>query len=764
VEELTLLREVAKTLFEEHMKLHPSPPGTATSAGTYAAALFHRMGLLPPLLQQPNFPREVLAGVMGGYLAGDVFTQVRSRTMPALKLDLGGAYAVSYHLTDSWSVYSADHSQVRHRDPQQLTTYLENIAQRLRRWWSGASGRPLSDADWKRLARTFAWVIASGDWLPHRPRTTSKNQGTKMVVGPITCARPLPFSLADLLISALHTGRVPKIVDAIRLVPRGRQQLREVELPTGRIVDPNIEDPIFAVAVERLRVQGDTSRTFEERDRLRGLMKGMSVAAASGLPVQVLEDEPSSKPKPILVWDPLDPRNSKSETTMTDIIERPGPWYYPPVAAAVTAAARLLLHLCRGAFEAAGGTVTYWDTDSVFVVATPLGGEIIPLAGGPGVNSSGLPGVMAFSFKQVLDIQWRIETAFSPYPAEVRPYTYNVAGDIPYRVDLPALLKTEPENQPPPEAAGFPVEGPFYDGNRPKRYRTYHIVRPGAHIEIRDGTLVVVEPTDEETSRLSRVIVTNPSLHGITYQQPEDAPDDFIEVMLEEHLEEHLQIGQGPPAPDSWREEMAVSLVAATRMEAIKLHPDNIPYSRIAVATSLFGQQLVNADPGSVWYDPDTGTPVTFNHDSDGSGSLRLSYQMPRNIDLQLRRNTTATPTNALTHDGQPVGPRTYGLLQPAPTIVTAVQIIGRESRRWGDGRGILNPPEINIYLTRTDPEAAAALIRKHYYWPGAASIISQQTGLSVRTVSSILAGKPPSPRSAERLWEFAHQQSLFDY
>jgi len=366
--------------------------------------------------------------------------------------------------------------------------------------------------------------------------------------------------------------------------------------------------------------------------------------------------------------------------------------------------------------------------------------------------------VVALSFKQVHDIQWRIENALSPYPEEVRPYTYNLTSDIPYRVDLPALLKTEPENQPPPEAAGFTVEGPFYDGNRPKRHRS----RPGAHIEIRDGIPVVVPPTEEEFHRQSRVVVTNPSLHGITYQQPVDAPDGFIEVMLEEQLEEHLQIGQGSPATDSWRQELAISLVAATRIEAIRLHPNNIPYSRIAVATSLFGQQLVNSDPVSTWYDPETGTPVTFDIDPDSSDALRLSYQVARTLDMQLRRNTAATPSNALTHDGQPVGPRTYGLLQPASTIVTAVQIIGRESRRLGDGRGILNPPDNNIYLARTDPEAVAALIRKHYYWPGAATMIAEKTGLSVRTVSSILAGKPPSPRSAEQLSEFAYQAHLF--
>ena len=109
------------------------------------------------------------------------------------------------------------------------------------------------------------------------------------------------------------------------------------------------------------------------------------------------------------------------------------------------------------------------------------------------------------------------------------------------------------------------------------------------------------------------------------------------------------------------------------------------------------------------------------------------------------------------------MGRNTYGLLQPAPTIVTAVQIMGRESRRWRDGRGILNPPDIKVHLTRTDAEAVGVLIRKHYWWRGAAPHIAEKTGLPVRTISRILAGKRPSQRTTERLWEFAYQQRLFD-
>ncbi len=252
-------------------------------------------------------------------------------------------------------------------------------------------------------------------------------------------------------------------------------------------------------------------------------------------------------------------------------------------------------------------------------------------------------------------------------------------------------------------------------------------------------------------------------MHGITYTQPETAPGDWAETLLEGQLEEHLQFGDGLTDATDWRNEIAVSLVAATRIEAIDLHPDNRPYSRIAVATSLFGQQLVSAHPDGDWYDPKAQTPVTFDINTNDPPGLVLSYQVPRSIDDQIRRNTSATPSNALTHTGELVGRNTYGLLTPAPTIVTAVQIIGRESRRWKDGRGILNPPEIKVHLTRTDAEGVAALVRKHYWWRGAAPLIAEKTGLPVRTVSRILAGKKPAPTTAERLWEFAYQQRLFE-
>lgn len=71
------------------------------------------------------------------------------------------------------------------------------------------------------------------------------------------------------------------------------------------------------------------------------------------------------------------------------------------------------------------------------------------MTGGAAITDDCRPGVPALSRRQVRDIQWKIEEALSPYPPELRPYTYGLTGEIPVRVDLPVLLKSEPENQPP---------------------------------------------------------------------------------------------------------------------------------------------------------------------------------------------------------------------------------------------------------------------------------------------------------------------------
>jgi len=65
-----------------------------------------------------------------------------------------------------------------------------------------------------------------------------------------------------------------------------------------------------------------------------------------------------------------------------------------------TATARLVLHIAIQAVRSAGGLVACWDTDSVFVIATPEG-RLVPAPGGSNRTEEGREAVHAISFAEV---------------------------------------------------------------------------------------------------------------------------------------------------------------------------------------------------------------------------------------------------------------------------------------------------------------------------------------------------------------------------
>jgi hypothetical protein len=82
--------------------------------------------------------------------------------------------------------------------------------------------------------------------------------------------------------------------------------------------------------------------------------------------------------------------------------EDPGEYCSPPIAACITGAARLMLALLEHIVEAAGGAWMFCDTDSMAVVATPDGGDLIPCPGGEHRLPDGNPAVKALSYTHVV--------------------------------------------------------------------------------------------------------------------------------------------------------------------------------------------------------------------------------------------------------------------------------------------------------------------------------------------------------------------------
>lgn len=755
-------------LLTEHRSLLPQrPPHTAMSGGTYMAGLLERAGVIPQLAVNHNFPRPVLAAFMAAMHGAAVFCGYRIRDLPVAALDFRGLFAVIYSLTDMWSLQTAVHTYTRDVDPAATLKYLKRLAAKVRRWIANPTDRaPISPRDWKRLTRTLVWVKPTGEYLPHRPVGVAERNRDGYYRGPIhshvgslTKDAEIPFVLADLLAAILDGQDTLAIERGIRLVPVGRQQMERVVLPTGRECDPNVEDLVFVMAVERARLES-TPMAPKERMKLRGLLKNMVNPGASGLSAQVNDDEPTKTLREQLVWDPL---TGEPFTDHVHVREDPGRWYYPPIAAGVQAAGRLLQAIARSAFEQLGGTVIYSDTDSQIVHATPHGGETITA---PHPETCSDPVRTALSFTQVHQVRWVME-ALSPYPADVRSTfdAWSPEHNGYRRFEDPTLLKWEPENKPPPAGYGMPATTLRYDVNASKRIRPHHLIEPGAHVEMADYGPVVVQPTEDDRRKHSHVVVVNPSRNGITQKRPDGAPEGWVEKAFAYQLSQHYGIDCDRPP---WLDEPAVTLIPASRLEAIELDPNLRPYSTIAIVQDLYGNQATTAwcreasvedlewtirgtDETAVVVRP--GDPIP-----DGKGRLHVV----RTIDRSLRRLTESPQRRAIGPDGFLCRNDTTGRLEPGPTIGTGLILIGKESRRWRDGRGVL----IEAQYVRYEPEPDWDQVRRDLLRIDSErlpALISEVIGIPRRTVQYFLDGRSPGPKTKRKLKGWLHSDHRFD-
>jgi len=519
-----------RTLLEQHVALCPDEPPTAyASPGTYAKAMLRRAGLRPPLQRWPDFPRDVLAATMAAYYGGEVTVHVRGTKLPARLLDFGGAFGIAGTLIGAWEMCSADEVVVEELAPDEAAELLRRLASEFREYLVG--GPPPSPDAWHAAWMTV-FLAPDAHVLPHRPR-----QGESWVTtrAPLTYRKGhLPWQAPDILVHLLEGGDMPPIIRAFRLVPKGRASLRPLTLPTGRRLDPSEEDLIGALGDERARARHDLSLSWHGRRRLRGLLKGMTVSTLSGLPIQVNDDEPTKGLRPQQAFDP-----KTGEPTMlgVEVLETPGDWYWPPLAAAVTTTARLLLHLVIEMLHTAGGVVAYWDTDSVLVVALPEGG-LVWCPGGPERTPGGHEAIRALSFTEVDEIRRMVDRLLS-VPEDTLPHVDlwgavdqppSVPEDtLPYvdlweppgmwmRVPDARLLEVEPANFDGPSSSGRPL---YAAPRASKKYHLYWVDPLRPRVEIVDGTPVLVDPTAEAASRPRAIRVAWASEHGLPHEAPE---------------------------------------------------------------------------------------------------------------------------------------------------------------------------------------------------------------------------------------------------
>jgi hypothetical protein len=269
---------------------------------------------------------------------------------------------------------------------------------------------------WQEIRCCLVQLRPQEDILPVRAQYDS-GQAWNIGLNPLTCAEPLWFALPDVIAAVLLRGRLPDILRAVRLVPHGTlNTLQPVQFGGVVPVDPGGKS-FFKVAIEeRKRLSRRTDLAEEEQKRLDLALKITANAGAYGI---FAEFNRHVLPAGITEYVRCCGRNAKMLEVAVSAPEEPGEFGFPPIAASVTAAARLMLALLERLVTDAGGTYAFCDTDSMAVVATAAGGLTL-CRGGSERLADGREAVRAISWDKVEEIRARF-AALNPYDRNVIP-------------------------------------------------------------------------------------------------------------------------------------------------------------------------------------------------------------------------------------------------------------------------------------------------------------------------------------------------------
>jgi len=367
-------------------------PTRAFSAASRGKAHLDAMGIRPVLEHQPDFPPEVLGHVMTAYFGGRAEARDRRLAVPARYVDFLSMYPTVCALMDLWQVMTAATVRVVEEDPTKLKAWLQRLSVE----------DMFNRAMWPRV-RIFVQVKPEIDVLPVRAPYGSGHD-LNIGVNYYSSDEPQWYALPDVIASKLLTGRVPEITRAIRLVPVGQQRgMRPITLRGGIKVDPYKDDLFRTLVEQRNRLPDKNGPTG------RGL-KTTGNGTSYGIWAEMNRvEQPGRSKLPVIVY------GQRTFECQTEHPERPGPRYFPPVAALIASAARLMLATLEALVTRAGGTWAFCDTDSMAIVATETGGSVAYTD-----HTGERRTIPVLSWEQVDEIVRRFET-LNPYSREVVP-------------------------------------------------------------------------------------------------------------------------------------------------------------------------------------------------------------------------------------------------------------------------------------------------------------------------------------------------------
>jgi hypothetical protein len=396
--------ELAFKTLEEYGKHNISTQVTKVfSPASIGKGYLRDMGIKPVLQRQRSFPKKYLGYAQSAFYGGRTSAHVRKVAVPVVYTDFLSMYPTVNSLMGLWRFVTARKISVVKHCAQQVSAFLKRLSP------DDLFKRKI----WKQLP-AFVRVIPDNDLLPFRSKFNSDTNDWQVSVNYLSAGSKkrkdaIWFSLPDVIVSKIFTGRVPKIIDAFRIDASGAfPGLTPRKLRGAIDVDPRNEDFFKVVIEQRKLLESRKNLDRVEKKRLDKALKVLANATSYGIYAEMHREE--SEKKVDIFCQGIDARPYPCRVIHP---ETPGEYCFPPFASLITGAARLMLALLEHSVKVLGGTYAMEDTDSMAIAATEQGG-LVPCKGGTERTKEGKEAITALSWKQVEQIRDRF-SALNPY-------------------------------------------------------------------------------------------------------------------------------------------------------------------------------------------------------------------------------------------------------------------------------------------------------------------------------------------------------------
>jgi len=311
------------------------------SSASLGKACLGQLGIKAFFNLNPKFPPKIMGFLMASYYGGRSEVKIRKTPTKVTIIDFLSMYPTMFILMGLWDLLTAEKIEYVD-DTESVRTLLNEITlEDLRR-----------PEIWKQL-NVIVKIQPKGDIFPVRMKYGNRytyNIGVNQVISAI----PFWYTLADTIASKLLAGVPPRIIKAIRFVPKGKQSsLKESEILGVKIYPRN--QNLFKVIIE----ERERCKRRKEGFRQKAL-KILANSTSYGIFVE-MNEESLKKEKEVKVFS-----NTQFKTKVKKL-EEPGRYFNPIIAVMITGGARLVLAIVEAILKNHEEVHAFCDTDSMAV-------------------------------------------------------------------------------------------------------------------------------------------------------------------------------------------------------------------------------------------------------------------------------------------------------------------------------------------------------------------------------------------------------------